>query len=159
MLELSPSLASPTPHPRSQRAPLAAEMMVSLPSASPLNQSVGSDCPQLHQPFWPPVLRCFQRSASHPCTSLRQLQALKWNLVSPTSYLFVFISRQLDVLTQTWSFTAQTSTTAIFSPLSAQCPFYIEHFNLDILYVSADVIKTHTHDTWLRNRQLFWAQV
>lgn len=60
-------------------------MMVGLPSSSPLNQSVGTDCPELDQPQWPLLLLSFQRSASHHCTvSEAAARALKWNLISPS---------------------------------------------------------------------------
>lgn len=102
------------------------EMMVGLPSSSPLNQSVGTDCPELDQPQWPLLLLSFQRSA---CTvSEAAARSLKWKLISPSPLpvsLFVFISLWLGVLTRAWSFTAQTWVTRVLSFDSKHCLSFV----------------------------------
>lgn len=137
--------------------------MVRLPSASPLNQTVGSDCPELLQPFRPRLLRYFQRSASHLCSvSEAAAGSLKWNLISLGSYLFVFF-----YLSLAWCinpgvifYSSDFNYWQFFSSFSQAVPeFYISHSNLDILFVSVNITKTYTYDTWLRNSQFFWAQV
>lgn len=97
------------------RATRPAEMIVGLPSSSPLNQSVGPGCPELDQPQWPCC--CFPSRGQPHITALspRQQHALLNEilflpLLLPVSR-FVFISLRLDVLTLAWSFASQTRVT------------------------------------------------
>lgn len=79
VLELSLFLVSPNPA-------WSVEIMVGLPSSSPLNQSVGTDCPEMDQPQWPLLLLSLLGSASHQCTvSEAEACAVKWNLISPSA--------------------------------------------------------------------------